>query len=348
MDKPLLTVLRGQRLSPPPLWLMRQAGRYLPEYRQVRAQASGFLDLCYSSALAAEVTLQPLRRFELDAAIVFADILLIADALGQRVAFEEGQGPVLEALASVDDIERLDGDRIGDHLAPVYETVQRVAAALPQVCEGATLIGFAGAPWTVAAYMIEGRGSREFGAARAWAYSEPKGFAQLMDLLVSATAEYLIGQVDAGAEVLQLFDSWAGVLSENGFRRCCIAPTAEIVRRVHEAHPEVPVIGFPRGAGPLLADYAAETGVSCVGIDTAMSATWAAAAIGPGCAVQGNLDPHALVAGGAPLDAEVDAVLEALGARPFVFNLGHGILPQTPPQHVADLVSRVRRGAAET
>ena len=348
MSKPLLTVLRGQRLNPPPLWLMRQAGRYLPEYRKVRAQANGFLDLCYSPAHAAEVTIQPLRRFDLDAAIVFADILLIADALGQKVAFDEGEGPVLEALTSSHDIARLDHGRLGDHLAPVYETIRRVAAALPEVRPQAALIGFAGAPWTVAAYMIEGHGSREFGAARAWAHRDAAGFAALIEVLVAASVEYLIAQVEAGAEVLQIFDSWAGVLPESGFRRWCIAPTVEVVRQVHAVHPDVPVIGFPRGAGPLVSDYVAETGVSCVGIDTALPATWAADAIGPGCAVQGNLDPHALVAGGDVLDAETDAILGALGHRCFVFNLGHGVLPQTPPEHVAALVSRVHGSAVKS
>ena len=348
MDKRLLRVLRGESVAPPPIWLMRQAGRYLPEYRAVRAQASGFLELCYSPDLAAEVTLQPLRRFDLDAAILFADILLIVQALGRKVSFEEGEGPLLEALTSPHDIAQLDASRLGERLAPVYETVQQVVAALPEVRESATLIGFAGAPWTVAAYMIEGRGSREFSAARAWAHADAAGFARLVDVLVEATSEHLIAQIEAGAEVVQLFDSWAGVLPESGFRQWSIVPTTEIVRRVHEAHPEIPVIGFPRGAGPLVRDYAAETGVACVGIDTAMSAKWAADSIGTACAVQGNLDPHALVAGGAVLDSETDAILAAFGARPFVFNLGHGVLPETPPEHVAALVSRVRSGAGQS
>lgn len=346
MNKPLLSVLRGERMNPPPIWLMRQAGRYLPEYREVRARASGFLELCYASALAAEVTLQPLRRFELDAAIVFADILLVADALGQGVAFKEGEGPVLDALTSPRDIDRLDLQRVGDGLAPVYETIRQAAAALPEVRDTAALIGFAGAPWTVAAYMVEGRGSREFAAAKAMTYVDPRGFSALIEVLVTATTEYLIGQVDAGAEVLQLFDSWAGVLPESGFRRWCIAPTADIVRRVRTVHPDVPIIGFPRGAGPLLPDYAAETGVSCVGIDTAILAAWAASALQPSCVVQGNLDPHVLLAGGCVLDVETDAILGALGGGPFVFNLGHGILPLTPPEHVARLVARVHRGVA--
>ena len=345
MDKPLLTVLRGERVNPPPLWLMRQAGRYLPEYRAVRSRANGFLDLCYTPTLAAEVSMQPLRRFDLDAAIIFADILLIADALGQKVAFAEGEGPVLDPLTSAGDIARLDSRKIGERLAPVYETIHRVAAALPGVSERAALIGFAGAPWTVAAYMIEGHGSREFAAARAWTYADPIGFAALIELLVDATAEYLIAQVDAGAEVLQVFDSWAGVLAESGFRRWCIAPTAELVRRLHVRHPGVPVIGFPRGAGALLPDYAAETGVSAIGIDTAVPARWAAALQGE-VAVQGNLDPHALVAGGAALEAETDAILAALGGGRLIFNLGHGILPQTPPEHVAALIARVQGAAA--
>ena len=348
MDKPLLTVLQGGRRRPPPVWLMRQAGRYLPEYREVRSRAGGFLDLCYTPALAAEVSLQPLRRFDLDAAIVFADILLIVDALGQKVAFEEGEGPVLEPLASAGDIARLDSRKIGERLAPVYETIHRVAVALPEVRERAALIGFAGAPWTVAAYMIEGHGSREFAAAKDWAYADPKGFAALIELLVDATAEYLIAQADAGAEVVQVFDSWAGVLAESGFRRWCIAPTAEIVRRVRARHPDVPVIGFPRGAGPLLADYAAETGVSAIGIDTAVPARWAAGALQGACAVQGNLDPHVLLAGGAALEAETDAIIAALSDGPFVFNLGHGVLPQTPPKHVAALISRIRGEVVES
>ena len=338
--KPLIRALRGETGTPPPLWLMRQAGRYLPEYRELRQRAGSFLELCYNPVMAAEVTLQPVVRYAMDAAILFSDILVIPDALGADVTFAEGEGPRLTPLTSADDIDALRLDRIGEHLAPVYETVERVAAGLP---EDAALIGFAGAPWTVATYMIEGGGSRDFAAVRGWAMSDPDSFQRLSDILVAATVEYLVGQLRHGAEVLQVFDSWAGILSESEFRRWSIAPMKAIVEGVRAAYPEAPIIGFPRGAGVMMRDYVAETGVDGVSIDSAMPAQWAAQTLQPHCAVQGNLDPLCLLAGGARMIGETSAILEALAAGPFIFNLGHGIVPATPPEHVAQLVEFVRR-----
>lgn len=339
IDKPILRVLRGEPAVPPPLWLMRQAGRYLPEYRALRRRAGSFLELCYNPDLAAEVTLQPVTRFAMDAAILFSDILVIPDALGMEVSFVEGEGPRLTPLKSAADIEALRPDRIGDHLAPVYETVERVAAGLP---EAAALIGFAGAPWTVATYMIEGGGSRDFAAARNWALGDPSSFQRLIDILVAATVDYLVGQVNHGAEVLQLFDSWAGILPESEFHRWSIAPMKAIVEAVHDACPQTPIIGFPRGAGVMMGDYVMMTGVDGVGIDSALPAAWAARTLQPHCAVQGNLDPLVLLHGGTRMSDEITAILEALAGGRLIFNLGHGILPATPPEHVAALVETVR------
>ena len=339
MDKPLLRALRGAPAASPPLWLMRQAGRYLPEYRALRQRAGSFLELCYNPALAAEVTLQPVVRFDMDAAILFSDILVIPDALGMDVSFVEGEGPRLTPLVDADDIAALQLDRVGDHLAPVYETVERVAAGLP---EAAALIGFAGAPWTVATYMIEGGSSRDFAAARGWAMTDGRSFQRLIDILVAATVDYLVGQVNHGAEVLQVFDSWAGILSESEFRRWSLAPMKAIVEGVRAACPETPIIGFPRGAGVLMRDYAMETGVDGIGIDSATPAKWAAQALQSHCAVQGNLDPLCLLHGGERMIEEIDGILQALAGGPFIFNLGHGILPATPPEHVAALVESVR------
>ena len=324
---------------PPPLWLMRQAGRYLPEYRELRRQAGSFLELCYDPALAAEVTLQPIVRFDMDAAILFSDILVIPDALGADVAFVEGEGPRLTPLRDLRDIEALRPDRIADHLAPIYETVERVAAGLP---DGAALIGFAGAPWTVATYMIEGGTSRDFAATRGWALGDPESFQRLIDVLVTATVEYLIAQLRHGAEAIQVFDSWAGVLPESEFRRWSIAPMKAIVEGVRAACPKAPIIGFPRGAGVMMRDYAMETGIDGIGIDSAMPATWAAQTLQPHCAVQGNLDPFCLIDGGQRMIDEITAILKALAGGPFIFNLGHGIAPATPPEHVATLVETVR------
>ncbi len=337
--KPFLRVLAGETMRPPPLWLMRQAGRYLPEYRRIRERAVDFLALCYTPELAAEITLQPVRRYGLDAAIVFADILVVADALGQPLTYCEGEGPVLEPIASVDDIERLRRGKRLDRLTPVYETLRRVARELaPEVA----LIGFAGAPWTVATYMVEGRSSRDFARVKAWAYGDPDGFQTLIDLLVDVTTEYLVEQVRAGAEAVQIFDTWAGVLPETAFERWCIDPVAEIVARLRRACPGLPIIGFPRGAGPLYARYAERVGVDGLSVDTTLPPSWAARELQGRCAVQGNLDPAVLVAGGATLRREAERILAALGEGPFVFNLGHGVLPTTAPEHVAELVAIVR------
>ena len=337
--KPVIRALRGGIVSPVPLWLMRQAGRYLPEYRKLRGKAGSFLELCYTPALAAEVTLQPVARYGMDAAILFSDILVVPDALGAEVSFRDGHGPKLPPLRGPDDVAALRRGPVGDHLAPVYETIERVAGALPG---GVALIGFAGAPWTVATYMVEGGSSRDFAAAKSWAFGDPDSFQVLIDRLVEATVEYLVGQVEHGAEALQVFDSWAGVLPETDFRRWCTAPMGAIVEGVHAVCPAVPIIGFPRGAGVMARDYVETTGVDAVSIDGVVPAAWAARELQPRCAVQGNLDPIYLLVGGARMDEEATAILAALGRGPFVFNLGHGILPQTPPEHVARLVETVR------
>jgi uroporphyrinogen decarboxylase len=344
-DKLLIRALKGETLKKsPPIWLMRQAGRYLPEYRETRAAAGSFLELCYNPVLATEVTLQPIRRFGLDAAILFSDILVVADALGQKVGFEEGRGPVLEALKDGKDLAQLGLGRFHEHLGPVYETVSRIRAALPAET---ALIGFAGAPWTVAAYMVEGGGSKEFHVARTFARREPAAFGALIGLLTEATAEHLLAQIRAGAEAVQLFDSWAGLLPEPEFERWCAAPVARIAARIKESHPDVPVIAFPRGAGVLYRRLAGVDAVDALSLDTTVPLAWAVEALGPACVLQGNLDPVALLVGGGALRAETERIVRALGSgspapRPFVFNLGHGVLPETDPAHVAALVERVR------
>jgi len=338
-DKKLLRVLRGETLSPPPVWLMRQAGRYLPEYRETRAKAANFLDFCFSPDLAVEATLQPLRRYGFDAAILFSDILVIPHGLGQRVWFEEGVGPCLEPIETPADTARLSADRLHERLAPVYETLRRLNAELPPET---ALIGFAGAPWTVATYIIEGGSSRDFARAKAWAYRRPGEFQRLIDLLTAATADYLMAQVEAGAEVLQLFDSWAGVWPESAFRRWCLEPAKKIREHLGRAAPGVPMIQFPRGAGALYATCAAEGGFEGLSLDTTVPLNWAREALQGQAALQGNLDPLVLVAGGEILQSETERILAALGKGPFVFNLGHGIVPETPPEHVAALVRQIR------
>ncbi|WP_051249334.1 uroporphyrinogen decarboxylase [Inquilinus limosus] len=340
--KPFLRALAGETLARPPVWLMRQAGRYLPEYRAARARAGSFLDLCYNPELAAEVTLQPIRRYGFDAAILFSDILVVPHALGQALDYVEGEGPKLEPVTDAAAVARLSADRLHEVLGPVYETVGRVAAALPSET---ALIGFAGSPWTVATYMVEGGGSKEYAAVKRLAYGEPETFARLIDLLVEATSAYLLRQIEAGAEAVQLFDSWAGVLPEGEFERWVVAPTRRIVEAVRAGAPGVPVIGFPRGAGLLTERYLAGTGVDAVGLDTTVPPGWAARALQPKAAVQGNLDPVFLLTGGAPMLRAADAIVDALGRGPFVFNLGHGVLQKTPPEHVAALVRHLRGDA---
>jgi uroporphyrinogen decarboxylase len=318
---------------------MRQAGRYLPEYRDVRLGIPSFLDLCYRPDLAVEVTLQPIRRYAFDAAILFSDILVVPDALGQTVAFEEGRGPILEPVRSLADLARLRPEGIHEKLAPVYETVRRLAKALPPEI---ALIGFAGAPWTVATYMVEGGTSRDFENVQLWAYRDPAGFAKLIDCIVLVTIEYLSAQIVAGAEIVQLFDSWAGILPQPAFRRWVVAPTLRIVTALRQRHPSVPIIGFPRGAGFQYAEYFETTGVTALGLDTTIPLDVGRDGLQKFGPVQGNLDPLLLVAGGAPMAASVAAILAAFSSRPFIFNLGHGIVPQTPTEHVAKLVAQVR------
>lgn len=334
-----MRVLGGASLTPPPIWLMRQAGRYLPEYHQVRAKAGGFLNLCYSPDLACEVTLQPIRRFGFDAAILFSDILVVPDALGQPVAFKEGQGPVLEPLEDFGGVGRLDRLGVDDKFEHVYEAVQRIRARLPHET---ALIGFCGAPWTVATYMVGGSGSPDQRAARLMAYGDADGFSALIDLLVEVSVGYLIGQIRAGVDAVQLFDSWAGNLPDDAFQRWCLEPARRMVEQLRAAAPGVPVIGFPRGAGPQYEAYIDHTGIDAVGCDTTLPIAWIRDRLQPKAAVQGVLDPLVLVAGGRALDERVEEILQTLGGGPFVFNLGHGILPETPVDHVTRLVELVR------
>jgi uroporphyrinogen decarboxylase len=336
----LVHVLDGHGLSPPPIWLMRQAGRYLPEYRAVREKAGGFLDLCYTPELAAEVTLQPIRRYGFDAAILFSDILVIADALGQHVAFKEGEGPSLEPITSERELSRLHPGRTGQKFSKVFETVARAREYLPRET---ALIGFCGAPWTVATYMVAGEGSSDHAAARLWAYRDRAGFSKLIDIVVETSITYLDGQVHAGADVLQIFDSWASNLPEPEFDAWVVAPTKRIVTELKARHPGVPIIGFPRGAGENANRYVEITQVDGIGCDTAepLSAMRALAQLG--VAAQGNLDPLLLVVGGEIMERRVHAILAAMRGLPFIFNLGHGIVPQTPPENVAQLVALVRR-----
>ncbi len=339
-EKKLLKALAGEKTDSPPIWLMRQAGRYLPEYRKVRAEAGSFLDLCYSPKLAEEVTLQPIRRYGFDAAILFSDILVVPDALGQKVAFKEGEGPVLDPVTDSAGIAALGSPSgVKAALAPVYETVSRLKQSLPA---DVTLIGFAGAPWTVATYMVGGRGSPDQAAAKLLAYREPDTFQKLIDILVEATVEHLSAQVEAGAEALQIFDTWAGSLPELSFERFALKPARAIRAKLKARFPHVPVIAFPRGAGGMAEHYFRETGVEGLSLDTGVSPLVARDRLQPIGCLQGNLDPLLLVAGGAEMRAQAAHILEALGHGPFIFNLGHGIVPQTPPEHVGELVRLVK------
>jgi uroporphyrinogen decarboxylase len=333
----LLRVLAGEALDPPPVWLMRQAGRYLPEYRDLRAKSGRFLDFCYTPAAAAEATLQPIRRFGFDAAILFSDILVVADGLGAKVDFREGEGPVLEP-STPGGFKQLKLERVRPHLAPVYETVKRVRDALEP---DRALIGFAGAPWTVACYMAEGGGSRDFAAPKAWMWRDPASFGALIDLLVEATVEHLSAQIEAGADCVQVFDSWAGILPEAEFRKYVIAPTARIARALKQRRPAARVIGFPRGAGTMLGEYARDAGVDAVGLDYTVPFD-AGRAVQQHMPVQGNLDPILLLAAGSAMQTRIRDIRRAFSGKPHIFNLGHGVLPQTPPEHVAALVTAVR------
>jgi uroporphyrinogen decarboxylase len=334
----LLDVLRGERRDPPPVWLMRQAGRYLPEYRALRAEKGGFLELVNDSEAAAEITLQPIRRFGFDGAILFSDILVIPHALGQQLEFLAGEGPKLSPRlldAALEDLSAAP-----ERLEPVYGTVRRVAAALPPET---TFLGFAGSPWTVATYMIAGEGSREQAEARRYAYRDPEGFGAIIAAIETATLDYLSKQIEAGVHAVQLFDSWAGSLSPAQYEQWVIAPTARLVTALKARHPGTPIIGFPKGSGGKLPAYARETGVDALGLDETVDPAWADASLPAGLPVQGNLDPLALIAGSEALDSAIDRLLTVFSDRPHVFNLGHGILPDTPMAHVEQLLARVRR-----
>ena len=318
---------------------MRQAGRYLPEYMEIRKKAENFLDFCYTPDLAIEATLQPIRRYAMDAAILFSDILVLPDALGCDVAFKEGRGPVLKSIDCTDDIDKLSDDNFLENLSPVFETLRGVKAALPK---DVSMIGFAGAPWTVAIYMVEGHGGTDGGRARRWAYEDEKGFARLIDLLTAATATYLIEQIKNGAEAVQLFDSWAGLLPESQFHRWVITPTKTIVNKIRETYPEVPIIGFPRAAGALFEPFVEETGVDGISIDSGVPLDWAASTLQSRCTVQGNLDNQVLAVGGRAMEDAAKRILGRLAGGPFIFNLGHGILPYTPPENVARLAAIIK------
>ena len=336
-SKPLLEVLKGQHRARPPMWLMRQAGRYLPEYRALRAEKGGFLALATDPEAACEVTLQPIRRFGFDGAILFSDILMVPWAMGQDLTFGPGEGPRLAP--------RLVDSALGsltaapERLEPVYATVREVAAALSAET---TFLGFAGSPWTVATYMVAGQGSKDQAETRGLAYRDPAAFGAIIDAIVALTIDYLSGQIDAGVEAVQLFDSWAGTLSPAQFEQWVIAPNAAIVAGLKARHPNVPVIGFPKGAGGKLPAYARETGVDAVGLDETVDPVWADAMLPKDMPVQGNLDPLALIAGGAALDGAIDRILAAFPERPHVFNLGHGIDQHTPIAHVERVIERVR------
>lgn len=342
--KLLLRALAGERTERPPIWLMRQAGRYLPEYLVTRAAAGGMLELCNSPDHAVEVTLQPIRRFGFDAAILFADLPQIAAALGQVLEYKEGDGPVLSPpIRTAADVARLSRTWLHQKLAPIYETVRRLTVALPP---NVALIGYAGAPWTVATYMVEGRGggATDHATIKRWALSDPEEFQPLIDLLTEAITQFLGRQIESGAEAIQLFESSAGILPEPFFQRWCVQPVAAIVSALRAKYPDTPIIAFPRGAGLLYVGYAEATGVNCVGLDSTVPLTWAADRIQGtlGCCVQGSLDNQLLVAGGAAMYAETDRILAALGRGPFIFNLGHGILKTTRPEHVRSLVRHIK------
>jgi uroporphyrinogen decarboxylase len=339
VNKPLLDVLDHQLRIPPPIWLMRQAGRYLPEYRLVREKADDFLKLCFTPKLAAEVTLQPVHRFGFDAAILFSDILVVPHALGQPVRFTVGEGPQLDPIADGAGLVALKGELDHAVLAPVYETIGLVKSALPA---NVALLGFCGAPWTVASYMIAGRGTPDQEPARLFAYADPAGFTGLIDKLVDASASYLIRQLQAGVDAVQVFDTWAGILPAEEFTRWCIEPTQRIIAEVRRHVPGARVIGFPRGVGTALLRYVEDVPIDAVGLDWTVDLVFARDQIQWRVPVQGNLDPLALVAGGAALDRAIDRILEVFSEGPFIFNLGHGILPQTPLAHVEQMLARVR------
>ena len=340
MTKPdVLKVLDGETVYPPPIWMMRQAGRYLPEYREVRKKAGSFLDLCYSPELATEVTMQPIRRFGFDAAILFSDILVVPHALGRKLTFSEGQGPLLDPIPP-QEVATLSPEKFHVNLRPVYEAVEKIRTGL---AKDKALLGFCGAPWTVATYMIAGHGTPDQAPARLFAYRHPEAFDALLNLLADVSAEYLIAQLDAGADAVQIFDSWSGVLDEDMFTRACVRPVKRLVDKVRAARPDARIIGFPKGAGALYEHYRRDTGVTALGLDWSVPFSQAKHLQRQG-PVQGNLDPMRLVAGSGALDEGVARILETLGGGPLIFNLGHGITPEAPIAHVEQMIARVRQG----
>lgn len=338
-QKKILASLSGLQQDIPPIWMMRQAGRYLPEYRAVRQNLGGFLDLCYSPKDACEVTLQPIRRFDFDAAILFSDILVVPHALGQKIWFVENEGPRLEPIQTPKDIDVLNRIDFQKKISPIYETVERIKTDLPKSC---ALIGFAGSPWTVATYMIEGGSSRDFSKVKKWAFENPKSFKKLLSLLADVTAEYLINQVKSGVEVIQLFDSWAGIAAGNYFTQWIIQPTQQLIKNVRLIYPDVPIIGFPKGAGLYYDAYVNQTSVNAIGLDTTLPLDYVRDKLQKICPVQGNLDPIMLLTGGTVMHQQIKLILDHLGSGPFIFNLGHGIVKETPIDHVIDLISTIR------
>src|SRR5690554_185734 len=336
--KLLLETLRGKKSDRTPVWLMRQAGRYLPEYRELRASKGGFLELCYDAEAAAEVTLQPIKRFAFDGAILFSDILIVPHAMGQNLWFETGEGPRL--APKITEVALASLERAPEHFEAIYKTVRRVAS---QIDDKTTFMGFAGSPWTIATYMVQGQGSKDQAVTRRYAYKDEVAFGELIDAIIENTVEYLLGQVDAGVEAIQLFDSWAGTLSPAQFEKWVIAPNAEIITRLKAVHPDLPIIGFPKGAGAKLLAYANETGASAIGLDETVDPLWAHENLPAGLPLQGNLDPLALIAGGEALEKSARHILQIFEDRPHIFNLGHGILPDTPIEHVEQLLHIVRQ-----
>lgn len=336
-NKILLRTLLGEKMDKTPIWLMRQAGRYLPEYRELRAKKGGFLELCYDPESAAEVTMQPIRRFGFDGAILFSDILIVPHAMGQKLWFETGEGPRLSPKLVEADLASLEA--APKHFEAIYATVRKVAE---QIDDKTTFMGFAGSPWTVATYMVNGQGSKDQAAARRYAYRDETAFQELIDAIIANTVQYLLGQIEAGVDAVQLFDSWAGSLSPAQFEKWVIAPNAEIIAKLKAVHPNLPIIGFPKGAGDKLAAYARETGASAIGLDETVDPVIANKNLPDGLPVQGNLDPLALIAGGAVLEDSVRHILDIFQDRPHIFNLGHGILPDTPIEHVEKLLTLVR------
>jgi uroporphyrinogen decarboxylase len=342
-EKLILSVLNGDKQQPPPIWLMRQAGRHLPEYMELRSKSESFLDFCYTPSLCVEATLQPINRYGFDAAILFSDILVIPDALGQQVNFISGTGPVLEPIMTADEIKKLSVGPLYKKLSPIYESIVTVSEKLKTFPNKPALIGFSGAPWTLATYMVEGGSSKDYQTIKKWAYKSPGEFSQLIDILIDAIAEHLLNQINSGVEVIQLFDSWAGVLSPLQFDLWVIEPTKKIINKLKTEYPSIPIIGFPRGAGLLYERFIRLTGVDAISIDSTIPLSWAIKHINKNIIIQGNLDNISLMMGGNLMEDEVNNILSCLSDRPFIFNLGHGVLPETPISHVERLIELVRR-----